>query len=125
LLRLLHIFDARRANVTGVGAWEPSSREFGIAKGTLLHPRPRWLSERRRVFMGTEIVHQHDFAGRHGRYEHLINIRKEPRAIDGTVEDIRSGDAVIAPRGQKSRRLPVTERRMDDQLRFVPVAPVS
>ena len=65
--------------------------------------------------MGTQIVHQHDFAGRQGRYKYLLDISKEPRAIDGTVEDTRSGDAVIAQRGQKSRRLPVTERRVGDQ----------
>ena len=43
------------------------------------------------AFMGNEIVHQHDFAGRQGRYKHLLNIRKEPRAIDGTFEDTRRG----------------------------------
>src|SRR6202035_2524932 len=67
------------------------------------------------AFMGTEIVLQHDFAGRQGRYEHLLDIGKEPRAIDGTVEDTRSSHAVIAQRGQKSRRLPVTERRVGDE----------
>ena len=36
------------------------------------------------------IVHQHDFAGQQGRYEHLLDVGKEPRAIDGTVEDTRS-----------------------------------
>src|SRR6202023_208479 len=49
------------------------------------------------------------------RYEHLLDIGKEPRAIDGTVEDTRSSHAVIAQRGQKSRRLPVTERRVGDE----------
>ena len=36
------IFGARRADVTGVGAWEPSCRGFGIAKilkKRQLHPR--------------------------------------------------------------------------------------
>jgi hypothetical protein len=36
------ISDARRADVTGVGAWEPSCRGFGIARirrKRQLHPR--------------------------------------------------------------------------------------
>ena len=49
------------------------------------------------TFMGTEIVHQHDFTGRQGRDEYLLDIGKEPRAIDGTVEDTRSIASVSSP----------------------------
>jgi hypothetical protein len=42
----ISISGTRRADVTGVSAWEPSCRGFGIAKileKLQLHPRQGWL----------------------------------------------------------------------------------
>jgi hypothetical protein len=67
------------------------------------------------AFVGTEVVHHHDFAWRQSRHEHLLDIGEELRAVDGTVEDTGSGQAIVPQRGQKSCRLPMTERRAGDQ----------
>jgi hypothetical protein len=43
---------------------------------------------------------------RQSRHEHLLDIGEELRAVDGTVEDTGSGQAIVPQRGQKSCRLP-------------------
>ena len=67
------------------------------------------------AFMGTEIIHHHDFARRQGRHQNLLDIGEELCAVNGTVEDTRSGDAIVAQRRQKGRRLPVAERGVSDK----------
>src|SRR3984893_11247937 len=85
-----------------------------LAGSTRPHPRLRWLSERRRVY-GNRDCPSARFRRATRSVRASLDIGKEPRAIDGTVEDTRSSHAVIAQRGQKSRRLPVTERRVGDE----------
>jgi len=60
-------------------------------------------------FMATEIIHHHDFARRQGRHQNLLDIGEELCAVDRAIEDTRSGDAIVAQRRQKGRRLPVAE----------------
>jgi hypothetical protein len=66
-------------------------------------------------FMGAEIVHHHDLAGRQGRNENLFDISKELCAVDGTIKDTRSSDAVVTQGGHERRRFPVTEGCMGEQ----------
>ena len=70
------------------------------------------------AFVAAQIVHDDDIAGLERGHEHLFDIDEKALAVDGSVEQPRGLDAVIAQCGDEGRGLPVPKRH----LRLQPLA---
>jgi hypothetical protein len=66
-------------------------------------------------FMRAEIVEDHDVARLQRRREELIDIGAEALAVDGSIEQARRVDAVVAQGGEESRGLPLALRDLVDK----------
>jgi hypothetical protein len=65
--------------------------------------------------MAAEIVENDNVAWLEGRDQELFDIGQETPAVDGTVDDRRSVDPVMAKRGEEGQRLPMTVRDLGAQ----------
>ena len=66
-------------------------------------------------FVGGEIVQHDNVARPQHRHQALLHPGQEGRAVDGTVEDRRRRDAVMAQGGEEGGGLPVTVGNITDQ----------
>lgn len=66
-------------------------------------------------FVGGEIVQHDNVARPQHRHQALLHPGQEGRAVDGTVEDRRRRDAVMAQGGEEGGGLPVAVGDMSDQ----------
>jgi len=73
------------------------------------------------AFVAVQIVHNDDVARVEGRHQELAHVDQEACAVDRTVEDAGSGDAVMSKGCQEGQRLPVTMRHFGRQRRAAPV----
>lgn len=64
----------------------------------------------RRLFVGGEIVEDHDIARVQGRHQDLLDVGAERRVIDGPVEDGGRGQLGGPKRGDDGVRLPMAAR---------------
>ena len=69
----------------------------------------------RLAFMASQIVERDNVAWPQCRNKNLLDISKEPLAIDRAVEHARRFNPVTAQRGQKGRCLPVAVRHVGDE----------
>lgn len=74
--------------------------------------------------MAAQIVHDHDIAGREGRYEELLDIVGEEPAVDRPVDHAGGVDPVMAQCGKEGQRLPFAEGSLGEKL-IAPARPAS
>jgi len=71
--------------------------------------------------VGAEIVHHDNVAGLQCRHENLLDVGKKGVTVDGTVEHEGRRNFVVAKRGEKGQRFPVTVRDFGDERLAAPV----
>ena len=65
--------------------------------------------------MRSEVVEHDDVVALEGRNEELFDVGQKALAVDGSVEQARRLDAVVAQSGEERRRLPVAVRDLGDE----------
>jgi hypothetical protein len=62
-----------------------------------------------------QVIEDHDVAGPKRRDQHLLDIRKKRRIVEGAIEDRRGVQAINAERGDDRVRLPMSTGRVISQ----------
>ena len=93
---------------------EPEVRARGLDRDTHL-----------RLFVHREVVQDHDIAAAERGHQHLFDIRKKARAVDGPIKDRGRGEAVPAEPHDHGVGLPVATRRVIAESRAPATAAVA
>jgi len=70
----------------------------------------------RLTLVAAEVVHDDDVARRQGGHEELLDVSREERAVDRTIEHAGRIDPVATQCGHKGQRLPFAERGLGNKL---------
>ena len=97
-----HLLD--RIEIGGVFGKEQQTGPCGLDR--LAH---------RLSFVRSEVVEHDDVVALEGRNEELFDVGQKALAVDGSVEQARRLDAVVAQSGEERRRLPVAVRDLGDE----------